>query len=924
MRLPAQMTSTIGRSEEIGELVALLRRRDTRLVTLTGPGGVGKTRLALEVARALKHEFSDGVYFVSLAPLRDPAQVVQAVALALSVEETREISLERRLCEYLSNKHVLLLLDNFEHLLSAATMVSNLLAAAPCLTVLTTSREMLRLYGEQERVVLPLKLPQLAEEAAPIVSAAMALFVERAQAVQPTFTLQAHNWQAVAAICIQLDGLPLAIELAAARCKLLAPQAILARLGSRLTLLVGGARDLPRRQQTLRNTLNWSYDLLDQEEQRFFRRLGVFVGSWTFEAAEALTREGLPDPLYLLTSLVDKSLVSLSEQMPGGTRFFLLETIREYALECLVAEGEYESAHFMHTHFYITLAEEIAGRLHSLDQQVALQQLDRESANLWEALRWSIQRNEAKLALRLADALSEYLPLRHSLHEEHQWLEEVLGLEGGRDAYATRGRVLYGAGLLARMRGDSALARAHLEESRAMALQSGDLHISALALGALAQLELFVGNYPAARALVEDGLQTLDEKTENRWCRGILHRIAGNLASKQGDFATAQTRYSLSLMLLRDAGDLRNQAETLVNLGSLARQRGKLRTAHYLYERSLQLFRELGDRWGQLACLNCMGEALRVQADYARASQCFAESLSLVALLGDRAEQVVTLTGLGQLALCLDQPAQAARRFKEALHLARAIDSPPGLIQVLCGLGDLERAQGNWASSVLYYIQGLELVKLTNDKLMRMYLLSGLGDAAREQGKLALACSQLKQSLFLAWEIGNISALPAGMEALAWLCVQADQPEHGALLLGAAFDLRESLQMPLAPVYQTTHSARLEALKAAIGQNAFQECWAQGRSLLLKQILHLSIAQVHISENAAQPGPDFPASPYHLTRRERDVLRLLAQGYADARIASMLVISPRTVNTHLRSIYAKLGVSSRSAATRLAIEQHLI
>ncbi len=836
--------------------------------------------------------------------------------------------------EYLNNKHCLLLLDNFEHILPAASFVAELLAHAPRLTILASSREMLHIYGEREIVVPPLALPQLSEREVTVTGAAMTLFVERARAVKLAFALNDENRRAVAEICVQLDGLPLAIELAAARIKLLSPQAILARLSSRLNLLTGGARDLPTRQQTLRNTLDWSYDLLNEDEQRFFRRLGSFIGSWTFEAAEAIAGEEQLDPLYLLTSLVDKSLVRLVEETPSGARFLLLETIREYALECLTRHGERETTRHRHAIFYLSLAEAVEPDLQGAGQRAGLQCLDREAANIWAALHWAIERREVTTALRMASALREYLPLRSSLSDGRQWLEEVLAiereyldevlaLESTRETSILCARILYSAGILARMHSDLELAKTRLMESREIAQRVEDQHTLALALGALAQLELYPGNYVAARSLVEEGLQAA-EGPNDKWCRGILHRIYGSIASKQGDFTTAQTRYALSLMLLREVGDRRNEAETLINLGSMMRLRGKLKTSHYLYKKGLQLFQEIGDRWGQLTCLNCMGEALWVQGDYARARTCFEEGLALAAQLGDRAEQATAQTGLGQIALCLGEPVQAAQHLKEALHITRELHYMQGLAMALCGLGDLERLRGEWASATAYYTQGLELVKTTNDRLMLISLLYGLGDAQRGQHDDAQACAQLKRSLHLAWEIGNHVALTAGIEALAWLCVQAGQPERGALLLGAAHNLRENLQTPLAPVYQKGYARDLAALKLAIGPQAFSETWAEGRSLLLKQVMAMPVAQVYIAATKTREHEPASTTPYNLTARELDVLRLLAEGHVDARIAQRLVVSPRTVNTHLRSIYAKLGVSTRSAATRMAIERKLV
>jgi DNA-binding CsgD family transcriptional regulator len=298
--------------------------------------------------------------------------------------------------------------------------------------------------------------------------------------------------------------------------------------------------------------------------------------------------------------------------------------------------------------------------------------------------------------------------------------------------------------------------------------------------------------------------------------------------------------------------------------------------------------------------------------------------MELVALLGDRAEQVAALTGLGRIALCLGEEGQAARSLREALRLAREMSYMQGRAMALCGLGDLACLRNEWASATNCYTQGLELVKTTNDRLMMISLLHGLGEAARGQGRNALACAQLKQSLHLAWEIGNHVALTAGIEALARLCVQIGQPEHGAFLHGAAHELRENLQTPLAPVYREAYARDLDALRDEIGLSAFNECWAEGRSLLLKQVMALGVARVYVAETAERASPKAASAPYRLTARELDVLRLLAEGHPDARIAKLLVVSPRTVNTHLRSIYGKLGVSSRSAATRIALEQGLV
>ncbi len=917
--LPAQMNKTIGREREIVVLSALLQQDDVRLLTLVGPGGVGKTRLALEVAQV--SDFEDGVFFVQLAPLQNYTQVVATIAQALAIEESPHML--ERLRAYIRDKQLLLMLDNFEHVQEASIQVAELLALAPQLKVLVTSREVLHIYGEHEREVPPLALPTSTERSlADKLPAAVELFIARAQAVKPAFTLTNENTRDVLEICIQLDGLPLAIELAAARIKLLAPSVLLARLQSRLQLLVGGARNLAPRQQTLRNTLDWSYNLLTAAEKYLFRQLGVLLGDWTLEAAEALapTREGDDTPT-LLSSLVDKSLVRVATEASVETRFFLLETIREYALDCLDKHEERAQAQRRHAFFYIQVAEKVEPHLYDSTQQEWLWRLDQEASNVRQAMCWVIEQREGTAGLRLASALARTLQLRLSLTEGYNWLEMVLALDTYEQTKALRARVLYGAGSMASTHNNFERAQARLQESIELATEVGDKRTQALAIGALALVSLHQGKHEVARALAEQGLQ-IHVETNDIWCRGILHSISGHIASKQCDFKAAQVRYRLGLGLLRRTGDLRSQADVLMNVGNTMRRRGKLVTAHFLYQKGLRLYEEVEDRLGQVACLSGMGETLCAQGCYVDAQKNLEDCLALATRLGTGRERALALFGLGQLASCQGNITGAARYLKESLRLARELGYSSGVALALWCMGDLALQQGYYATAKAHYEQGLTLTRTLEDRVTTICILCGLSYVAIAQQNYEQAGIQIRQAINLAGQIGDMLGLALALEAFSHLCGQAGLPERAVQFLATADALREGLSAPLAQAYRQRREQEIDEYTIQIGENAFAENWSVGRNMSLTHTQGM-IANIRITGPASskEATESYPAG---LTPREVDVLRLLASGMTDAHIAQKLVLSPRTVNTHLRSIYAKLAVSSRSAATRFAVENNLV
>src|SRR6266567_114543 len=548
--LPAPLTPLVGREQEIAAVCALLWRPEVRLVTLTGTGGVGKTRLALGVAAAVNADFADGICFVALAPLIDPGLVLSTIAQALGVQEQGSRPLLEGLQDHLREKQLLLLLDNFEQVVSAAPVVAELLVAAPRLRVLVTSRTSLHLSGEHEFVVPPLALPDLRNLPPPDrlrQYGAIRLFVARAQAAHSAFVMTGENATAIAAICQQLDGLPLAIELAAGRSKLFTPQALLSRLRNRLKLLVGGAQDLPLRQQTLRGTIAWSYDLLGQDEKTLFRRLAVFVGGCTLEAAEAVcTAQGdlLIDVLEAVAALVDKSLLRQETQADGQPRLLMLETIREYALERLAASGEAEAVQRQHAIFFLRFSEEAEPQIRGAEHFLWRTRLEVEHDNLRAALRWTLESQEAEMGMQLAFSLVGFWRASNQDREGRNWCEQVLAQPGTNARTAARAMTMF--------QGDLPQAQLLLEESIAIGREVGRAakRTLALALALLAYGSLLQGNLGAARELAEEGVRLFREVGE-AWGTALALNHLGRATLELGDPVAARPFLEESAALFR-------------------------------------------------------------------------------------------------------------------------------------------------------------------------------------------------------------------------------------------------------------------------------------------------------------------------------------------------------------------------------------
>jgi len=827
--LPVSLTSLIGREQEVQALHALLLRPDVRLLTLTGTPGVGKTRLALEVARELVHDFADGVHLVSLAPISDPAFVIPTIARRLGLIESGSQPLLDLLKTSQHDKHLLLLLDNFEQVIPAATLLAELLEACPDLKLLVTSREVLRLRGEHQFAVLPLALPdpkRLPDDRSLAHVPAVDLFLQRAQAITADFHVTKDTAATIAEICLRLDGLPLAIELAAARSKLLAPQALLARLDRRLPILTGGARDLAERQRSLRNTLAWSYELLTAQEQRLFQRISVFVGGATLEAVEAICAaldDGEVAALDGVASLTDKSLLQQLDQEGNESRLLMLETIREYGWECLIASGEEEATRLAHAEYYLALAEEAEPYLKGAQQLLWLRRLDREQENLRAALGWLIAHEEMEKALRFCGALWWFWQNQGYLSEGRRWLKAVLALPGTGARPAMRARALSAAGDLAGAQDEWREAHLLLSESVALYRELEDDCGLVLPLATLGEGMIRLGDPTAGVLLMEESI-ALCRKLGLKWeLSHVLLWLAYN-AYLQGDLAQVTA----------------------------------------LTQESLALARELGEKTLIARALNTLGYGTWLQGDPVRATALAEEGLMLHRELGDKALITSALDTLGSIAL---------------------------------SQGDLERA-------IACFTEGLSVAQELRHETL---IAEGLSEAR-----------ELRNQMFIAWLLWG----------LARVAVAQNQLKRAAQLFGAT-EVRYDVNKVLSPNQRDDYERMISSVRAQLGEQAFAAAWAEGRTISREQILAAQgtaeiLALIPTEPSSAPPVRMPPTSPAGLTTREMDVLRLLAQGLTSAQIAERLVIGVVTVNSHVRSIYSKLGITSRAAATRYALEHHLL
>jgi non-specific serine/threonine protein kinase len=801
--LPAAASSLVGREHERATVRTLLA--EARLVTLVGTGGVGKTRLALAVAGDLLDHYPDGVWLVELAPLTEDRLVPQTVLETLGTREEAGRPLLATMTEHLKDRRLLLVLDNAEHLVGAcAALVEALLRRCPGVRILATSREGLEVAGEHRYRVPSLPLPDLDHLPLPerlVESAAVALFVARARARRGDFVLTAQNARAVAAVCARLDGIPLAIELAAARVDSLGVEGIAARLDDRFRLLTGGPRTALPRQRTLRAALDWSYDLLGKAEQALLDRLSVFAGGWTLAAAETIcTEDGIEqwEVLDLLGSLVNKSLVQ-TEEAGGELRYMLLETVRQYGHERLAAAGGVERLRDRHLAWYLALAEESPSHLWSAEQVPYYDQLDREHDNLRAALRWARERGAAEEGLRLAGALgNNFWVSRGYLGEGRAWLEDALAAGSGGSALV-RARALYGAGDLAFWLGDFGDAMARLEQSLSVYRDPGDTHGIAACLNGL-----------------------------------------GRAVGRQGDFRRARALYEESLALSRALGVPTAICLTLSDLGSLARERGEYGAAVSCYEESLAHFREAGFGLGGAYSLSYLACVMERCGAYERAVALQEEALARWREVVNPNGITWSLLNLGWALLAQGEDARGMALLEESLARSREEGHFWGVPSVLTYLGWAAYQRCEHEQAVALQEQALARYRRIGYRWGSAWVLAALGCVVQARGEYGQAATYLRESLQLSRELGARGLLAEALEGMTWLAVAEGQVAHGARLGGASEALREELGAALHPVLHASHDRAVQAIRAALGEAAFMTAWAEGRALPLDEAVALA------------------------------------------------------------------------------------
>lgn len=714
--LPVQLTNFIGREAEMKQVKDLLKQ--TRLLTLTGLGGAGKTRLAMQVAADLIDDFANGVWFIELASLFEPDLLPQTIMKVFGLKEEPNRSLESTLFEYLKDKEILIILDNCEHLIDkCATLVEKLLSISAKLKIIVTSREVLHCSGEQVHRIASLDAPNPKEKLSLEKLSqyeAVRLFIERALSVNINFRVNDDNAPALAQICYQLDGIPLAIELAAARIKVLSVEKIYERLNDRFKFLTGGKRTALPRQQTLRALIDWSYDLLSEKEKIIWGRLSVFAGGWTLEAAEEVCSDEKIEKeelLELLNQLTEKSIIIYNEEKE---RFVMLETIRQYGKDKVRETNEYEKISVKHLRFYLELAETGSKKLRGFETESMLKVLDIEIGNLEKGLKCSIEDNHSEEGLRFAAALGIYWQIRGYFSDGIHWHESIL-LKNPETNNTIYSKVICQLGNFARLKGDVDNARKLLDESLQIRRRLGDKLSICESLIRLGILEYDQGRYEQASELYDEGL-CIYRELGNKFGIAVILNNLGNVYSNQGEYSKAVTLYEESLATRRKTGDKIGIAICLNNLGIIAYEQGEYKKSTDLLQESLQLRHQLGNKEGIVITLLNLGNVSYYQGEYASASEFYKESLNISREIEDKGCIADSLFNLGKVSLEQEDLEQASKSFMESIAISRETKAQSQIAGALYGLGRIAFKQKEYEQAKKYYHESVALYRETGNR----------------------------------------------------------------------------------------------------------------------------------------------------------------------------------------------------------------
>jgi len=809
--IPLDLTSFIGREKEVADVRRIIS--ENRMLTLTGVGGTGKTRLALTAAREIVDSFADGVWLVELSTIFDTGQVLRAIATALDVREKTNKPLLETLIETIHDRFILLILDNCEHLLNAcASFAGRLLTACPNLKLLATSREALGLPGEMTYHVPSLRLPDLeshSDDNELWAVESMRLFHDRAVSVKPDFNPDAAQTQAVAKICSRLDGIPLAIELAAARVRALPVEEIAKRLSDRFRLLTGGNRSAIPRQQTLQALVDWSYELLTEDEKILLRRLSVFIGGCTLDAAEYVCSDGgikKVEILDLIARLVDKSLLNYSEEN-GTARYDMLETIRQYAREKLIQAGEIEFSRRKHLAYYADFTAEVAPQLWQANQKAWMDQLEEEHDNLRAGLEWSLCENCGEdllmMGMRIAAAVSYFWLVRGHWSEAWDWMKELLEAPGSAEMKnEVKTQLLYSAGFLVKDLGDVNIAKdlfsQALKESRTMQ----DQRSQAFALLGMGEIALNVHSIPEAETHIDQALtifRTLNDET------GILLALAdkGGTAADRQEYNKAKEYYRENIKICREIGHELGVAGSLVALGSIETYFGDREQGRVYLQEGLAIFRKSGDKSGIANVLSAMG-----------LSELYSEDMD-----------------------------HSKEHYEEALKITRELRSGPGIGTALIALGEIARAQSDYTAARNYYEEAMHI----NEHLGQMGIVTivahNLGYVARQQGEFEKALEFFRRSLSLSIKRDQRRFIYFCLNGIASVLVDMGQAETAARFFGFAENMGLNGHFDLDPVDRWEVNQSLKKLDQALNKKEKAHFWAEGKAMQLEEILNIAMSE---------------------------------------------------------------------------------